>query len=221
MGRSGLFPPAARLVTVRSSGDDLSNLASLPEVEREVVARAVDKRRAEFADARWCARRALAELGARPDTAIPKGPGGMPVWPDGYVGSLTHTRGVRAAVVAPASHLASVGLDAEAAEPVEKAVLDQVALPAEQRRIGELVRGGCPCAGTVLFSAKEATYKCWYPLARRWLGFADAEIDLRADGTFASRILVRPTPVAVIRGRWALREGYVFTSAWVERLRGG
>lgn len=48
MGRSGLFPPAARLVTVRSSGDDLSNLASLPEVEREVVARAVDKRRAEL-----------------------------------------------------------------------------------------------------------------------------------------------------------------------------
>ena len=34
----------------------------------------------------------------------------------------------------------------------------------------------------LLFSAKEAVYKAWYPLAERWLGFEDAliAIDRRA-----------------------------------------
>ena len=50
----------------------------------------------------------------------------------------------------------------------------------------------------ILFCAKEATYKAWFPLTRRWLGFEDAHIifDVNSDGIsgeFVSQILIDPT----------------------------
>ena len=33
----------------------------------------------------------------------------------------------------------------------------------------------------LLFSAKESVYKAWFPLARRWLGFEEADIEIYAD----------------------------------------
>ena len=70
-------------------------------------------------------------------------------------------------------------------------------------------------ADRLLFCAKEATYKAWYPLTGRWLGFEDADIDLRPDGTFVSYILVRPTPVHFIEGHWTVENGYVIATAVV------
>ena len=43
----------------------------------------------------------------------------------------------------------------------------------------------------LLFSAKESVYKAWVPLARRWLGFTDAEITINAaDNSFEARLLI-------------------------------
>ena len=74
----------------------------------------------------------------------------------------------------------------------------------------------------ILFCAKEATYKAWYPLTRRWLGFEDAHIvfDVDADGRsgdFVSRILIDPTavsgePLTELRGRWSVRDGLALTA---------
>jgi len=74
----------------------------------------------------------------------------------------------------------------------------------------------------ILFCAKEATYKAWYPLTRRWLGFEDARImfDVEPDGTtgeFVSQILIDSTalsgpPLTALRGRWSVRDGLVLTA---------
>ena len=53
----------------------------------------------------------------------------------------------------------------------------------------------------ILFCAKEATYKAWYPLTRRWLGFEDAHIVFDVDagrhlGAFVSRILIDPAALS-------------------------
>ena len=62
----------------------------------------------------------------------------------------------------------------------------------------------------ILFCAKEATYKAWYPVTRRWLGFEDAHIVFDVDegataGGFESRILIDPAalsgpPLTTLRG---------------------
>jgi 4'-phosphopantetheinyl transferase EntD len=73
----------------------------------------------------------------------------------------------------------------------------------------------------LLFSAKEATYKAWFPLTRRWLGFEDADITSSpADGIFQVRLLVTPpevggdAPTSFV-GRWMARDGLILTAITV------
>ncbi|HEY7054207.1 MAG TPA: 4'-phosphopantetheinyl transferase [Mycobacterium sp.] len=197
---------------------DPPDLAPLPE-EEPLIARSVAKRRNEFITARHCARVALGELGF-PPAPILKGDKGEPCWPDGVVGSLTHCEGYRGAVVGRAASVRSVGIDAEPHAVLPDGVLDAVSLPAERRELAE-----SPVElhwDRILFCAKEATYKAWYPLTRRWLGFEDAHIAFDVDSTgiageFVSRILIDPAalsgpPLTSLRGRWTVRDGLVLTA---------
>lgn len=214
-----LFPPEARCVFYRTGSGrgavDLTRYEDLHPDERNEVSAAVDVRKGEFGDARWCAHEALRELGVEVAGAILRGERGMPLWPDGFTGSLTHTDGLRAAVAASTRHVHSMGLDAEPAEPLPDGVLRSIASSTEREMVEQMQAKGYPWADRLLFSAKESTYKCWYPMTRRWLDFDEAEIELRPDGTFTSQLLARPAPVPVFEGRWVQRCGYVVTSTYV------
>lgn len=221
--RQRLFPPAAELVWMRvpiAAPDEvrLGHYRQLPLQEQRIVADSVIGRRAEFGDARWCAHHALARFGVPPRFPILRGAGGMPMWPRGLCGAITHTSGMRAAVVARKRDIASVGLDIERATPLSEGVVREISLPSERdrmRRLAEKVTA--PAA--LLFSAKEAVYKAWFPLTHRWLDFDEAEIDLRLDGTLVAYPLVRPTPVDLIRGQWREVDGYVMVSTYVSYRR--
>ena len=197
---------------------DPPDLKPLPD-EEPLIERSVAKRRNEFVTVRHCARLALGEIGV-PPAPILKGDKGEPCWPDGVVGSLTHCEGFRAAVVGRASEVRSVGIDAEPHGVLPNGVLDAVSLPAERRELAAM-----PDElhwDRILFCAKEATYKAWYPLTRRWLGFEDAHIvfDVNSDGIsgeFVSQILIDPTalsgpPLTALRGRWSVRERLALTA---------
>jgi 4'-phosphopantetheinyl transferase EntD len=197
--------------------DDPDDLQLYPE-EQAVLQKAVASRRIEFSTARWCARQALAKLGLPPAPILP-GLRGAPGWPSGVVGSMTHCAGYRAAALAHSREVATIGIDAEPHTALPDGVGDVIASHAEQRALAELA-GAAPEVfwDKLLFSAKEATYKAWFPLTQRWLGFNDAVIRINAaDGTFTARLLV-PGPVLGGRqltefsGRWLARDGLVITS---------
>lgn len=197
--------------------DDPPGLVPLPD-EEPLIARSVDKRRSEFITARYCARLALEQLGV-PPAPILKGEKGEPSWPDGIVGSLTHTAGFRGAVVARVSDVRSVGIDAEPHGVLPDGVLDAVSLPEERTALADLPHD--LHWDRILFCAKEATYKVWFPLTRRWLGFEDAHITFDVDdsgdaGGFVSEILIDPAalsgpPLTTLHGRWSVRNGLVLT----------
>jgi 4'-phosphopantetheinyl transferase EntD len=197
---------------------DPPELVPLPE-EEPLIARAVAKRRGEFVTVRHCARQALGELGL-PPVPILKGDKGEPCWPDGVVGSLTHCTGFRGAVVGRKVDVRSVGIDAEPHDVLPKGVLDAVSLPRERVELATLPAG--LHWDRILFCAKEATYKAWFPLTHRWLGFEDAHITFAVDGagdtgTFESRILIDPAaesgaPLTVLTGRWSVRSGLALTA---------
>ena len=211
-----LFPPEARCVFfLTDDAGDLTRYDDLHPAERQEVKAAVDVRKGEFGDARWCAHEALRELGVESAGAILRGERGMPLWPEGYTGSLTHTDGLRAAVAASTRHVHSMGLDAEPAEALPDGVLRSIASDTEIAMVERMRANGQTWADRLLFCAKEATYKCWFPMTRRWLDFDEAEIELRADGTFISRLLARPAPVPLFEGRWVVRGGYVIASTYV------
>ena len=197
---------------------DPTDLAPLPE-EEPLIARSVAKRRNEFVTVRYCARQALGDLGL-PPVPILKGDKGEPCWPDGVVGSLTHCEGFRGAVVGRTADVRSVGIDAEPHAVLPRGVLDAISLPAERSELAALPGGAH--WDRILFCAKEATYKTWFPLTHRWLGFEDAHITFTVDGSgsaggFESRILVAPQaesgpPLTSLSGRWSVNDGLVLTA---------
>ena len=212
-----VLPDSADLVYAEMY-DDPSHLAALP-AEEPLIARSVAKRRNEFITVRHCARVALAQLGV-PPSPILKGEKGEPHWPDGVVGSLTHCEGYRGAVVGRSIAVRSVGIDAEPHGVLPKGVLDAISLPVERTEISAL-----PAElhwDRILFCAKEATYKTWFPLTQRWLGFEDAHITFTvgSDGTtgdFVSRILIDPAalsgpPLIELAGRWSVAGGLALTA---------
>jgi 4'-phosphopantetheinyl transferase EntD len=196
---------------------DPPGLVLFPE-EEALVARAVDKRRREFTTARACARTALAALGVASTSILP-GEQGAPRWPPGIVGSITHCAGYRAAAVARACDVLTMGLDAEPDEVLPGGVLEVVSLPRERERLRSLAAAEPGISwDRLLFCAKEATYKAWFPLTQCWLGFEDADITISAtDGSFEARLLVPgPTvsgaPLAAFTGRWLARDGLILTA---------
>ncbi|MFJ9418780.1 4'-phosphopantetheinyl transferase [Streptomyces sp. NPDC101227] len=192
--------------------------AMFPE-ERALVAGAVPQRQLEFGTVRRCARTALSELGIDPAPILP-GPGRAPRWPDGIVGAMTHCAGYRAAAVARARDIVTLGLDAEPNKPIDDpGVIDLVTLPGERTQLPRLAALEPDVAwDRLMFSAKESVYKAWYPLTGRWLGFEDAHITLDpTDATFTARLLV-PGPVVAgtaveeFSGRWMVGAGLVMTA---------
>ena len=97
-----------------------------------------------------------------------------PHWPAGYVGSITHSRNWIVAAAAQSGDLASIGIDSEPiATPEQAALLKQDIGHATEWQLLEAIGLSLPVAFTLLFSAKEAFYKCWYPLKQRFLDFPD------------------------------------------------
>ena len=220
-------------VVVEEAFSDPPEVTLFP-AEEELVRNSVAVRRREFGTVRHCARRALGTLGVAP-APILKGERGAPLWPEGVVGSMTHCTGYRAAAVAHRTEVLTVGMDAEPHALLPDGVLETVALVTEQQRTHELRAADAGiCWDRLLFSAKESVYKAWFPLTRRWLGFEEADIVLRPDGTFVAELLVseeklemRPDAVPTgasgsaavpreLRGRWLVADGLLATAIVIE-----
>ncbi|MEV0027758.1 4'-phosphopantetheinyl transferase Npt [Nocardia sp. NPDC050793] len=191
--------------------------------EEHLIAKSVEKRRRDFIGARHCARLALEQLG-EPPVAIGKGERGMPMFPRGIVGSLTHCDGYRAAALAHKMRFRSVGIDAEPHGALPDGVLDSVSLAAERDWLRDT--DSRLHLDRLLFCAKEATYKAWFPLTTRWLGFEEAHItftveenaDGTGSGTFHSQLLVPGQtndgglPLTSFDGRWMIADGLILTA---------
>ncbi|MCM2426998.1 4'-phosphopantetheinyl transferase family protein [Streptomyces sp. RKAG337] len=223
----GLLP--VRVAVAEVFGDP-PHTELFPE-EHAVVAGALDARRREFAGVRRCARTAMARLGMPPVPILPRGEGPgwaryAPCWPDGTVGSMTHCKGYRAAAVAGAADVASVGIDAEPHAPLPEGLHDVVTLPEERRTLTRLAAAHPGVAWErVVFSAKESVFKAWYPLTGRWLGFHDCVVTPDPDReTFTATLRIPGPVVSGVRvgrftGRWRILEhddgGWVGTAVTV------
>ncbi|MFI6761848.1 4'-phosphopantetheinyl transferase [Micromonospora sp. NPDC050417] len=211
-------------VSVMEAFDDNVPAPLFPE-EAALVANAVVKRRQEFATARRCAREAMAGLGLAP-VALLSGPNREPRWPDGVVGSITHCDGYRAAAVARNTELLTVGIDAEPNQTLPSGVSETVALPEEMGQLAELTSAESSVHwDRLLFCAKEAVYKAWFPLARRWLDFHEARVEIEPyAGTFTATLLVPGpvvdgTPLTGFTGRWLADRGLLLAAIVVPVTR--
>lgn len=201
-------------VVPRHAAPRLDDQGLYPE-ELAYVAQAVPKRRAEFATVRRCAREALAELCIPPIPFVPQELG-APRWPDGVIGTMSHGVDVCAAVVGRTLDVRSIGLDIEGSSPFDATLETSVCTLGERRACA---RFGVDHLAMVklLFSAKEAFYKCQFPLTGKILDFLDVEIELDVEEASFRVVGVAHSevPEAIWKpmvGRFAYGDGRVFTA---------
>lgn len=209
-GLSDLFPEG--VVVEVGSPDD--HEAPLLPGEETAVQNAVAKRRREFRAGRAVARRALARLGVADAPLVP-GPDRAPQWPDGFVGSITHCLGFVGAAVARVDVVRAIGLDAEPVKGHEPGVVRLVCTPRELDRWREY-RGRD--WESLVFSAKEAVFKCLNPLTGVWLDFQDVALEFEANARFrvdwcTHRALA--DVVKLLSGRYLWEDGRWVTGAVV------
>lgn len=146
-----------------------------------------DKRLSDFSTGRYCAKKALEELGLF-DVIIPIGKDREPIWPDGIVGSISHCDSMVGSIVALKENYNSIGLDIEEIGKVGEELWDLLFTAKEIEFLYSLSVDDLVQFSTILFSMKEAFYKMQFPLTETFLDFKDVEIEVN-DGRFYLKIL--------------------------------
>lgn len=100
-----------------------------------------------------------------------------PIWPSGFCGSISHSDHWCWVAVASHKKITSIGLDTETITDCQTAeqLKSQIGSEPEWELLEELELGP-ELTFTLLFSAKEAFYKCWYPTNQQYFDFRDAEL---------------------------------------------
>jgi 4'-phosphopantetheinyl transferase EntD len=216
----GLLAPGI----VTAMGDPRADWPGPLPGEEEALARASAMRRREFLSGRALARRAMQDLG-RPPSPIPAASDRTPVWPPGLTGSISHCADLCAAAMArTADGFLSIGIDIETAEPLERSLWPEICTPAERERLARQPGDEAGALAKLMFSAKEAAYKCQYPLSRQLFDFQVFEIELDlAAGTFGARFAIDVAPFRrgdALQGRFRTTAGHVATATSLRRLPG-
>lgn len=165
---TGLFSKASALACYFEAGQDFG--LELPSA----LAGAVAKRQSEFLAGRWCVRQLYLAQGL--ELELPSYQDHQPpLWPAGWCGSISHTRGFAAAALGSSQQLISLGLDAEYLMEAETASRVRAAIlhPQEESLLQSddwLIRL------TLIFSFKESLYKALNPLLKRFIGFQEVAI---------------------------------------------
>jgi 4'-phosphopantetheinyl transferase EntD len=180
--------------------------------ELVLVRNATEKRRRQFIAGRLSAKAAIRALGIEPRPVLWDA-ARAPLWPAGVVGSITHCEGFCGAVVAPRSTYAGIGIDAECRGHVDRQLWPQIMTAAELRQLERLSDQQAREMGTIIFSAKEAFYKCQYQVTAQWLDFQDVEIFIADDG-FRVRLTKQVLALGqrtLFKGRFRLHGEHAFT----------
>ncbi|WP_199262737.1 4'-phosphopantetheinyl transferase family protein [Paracoccus binzhouensis] len=172
----------------------------LPE-EAKAIARAVPKRRREFALGRMALRAAIRQAGhdLPADRPIPVRPDRRPDLPPGIRASLSHGGDYCIAIAAPPGG-ASIGIDLEPCDRALPEGLAETIMPFRLNGAGDAL---------LAFCAKEAMFKAQYPLTGRMLDFREVPVVVGAE-RFRACMGDR-----LIGGRWGQAAGYwLAVSLW-------
>ena len=160
------------------------SLLPTPLILPEHLSAAVAKRQRDYLAGRACAQFLYAKyrvpwdgLLTYPDTHPQRG---APQWPEGFVGSISHSKDLAVACMYPGHEVRSVGLDTESIMSPARAeqLRSQILHPREDWV-------SSPLELTLVFSLKESIYKALHPLLQRFIGFQEVWVQQPQCPTFA------------------------------------
>ncbi|MHC8300091.1 4'-phosphopantetheinyl transferase family protein [Pseudomonas sp. ZS1P83] len=139
------------------------------------IVRAVPRRQAEYLAGRWLSRQMWAKRNLAP-VQVHSGAHRQPIWPSGWVGSISHTSTIAVSCLAKSCEVGLLGLDLEnwlapeVADRISATIVDRQ----EAHYLGML--GPFEHMLTLAFSAKESLFKAVYPQVGRYFDFDAARL---------------------------------------------
>lgn len=156
------------------------------------IQRSVAKRQTEYLAGRLCAREAMRRLDGRVQVPL-IGEDRAPIWPEDVCGSITHSTGWAAAIVANKQHWRGLGMDMENLLAHDRAarLAREIMLPDELERMAAGPEHRIAQRVTLTFSLKESLFKALYPLVLKRFYFHDAELlEWSDDGSARMRLKI-------------------------------
>jgi len=141
----------------------------------EEIKNSVIKRRAEFFAGRLCANKAMNFLGVL-NKQVAISPTRAPLWPDGLMGSISHTGNYAIAIVASVDKVSLIGVDMEMRHPEVFLCISDQFTSAQERFFLQKKEIPYDLALLITFSAKESLYKALWPEVNSFFDFSAAEI---------------------------------------------
>ena len=206
-----LFPDCVATACCRIADAD----GSIAPVEYSSMNHAVEARQQEFSAGRMCARQALKHLGVFAGP-LHKLPNRSISWPEGIIGTVSHNEIWCGAAVARRCDMAGIGLDMETVTRIGEKLWRRILTTEERTWLDLQPAAESQQWAALIFSAKEAAYKCIAALVPRRIGFMDAVIvpELQ-EGAFAVHLkgsIAGDLPQGLqLQGRFFFFAGAVFT----------
>jgi 4'-phosphopantetheinyl transferase EntD len=138
------------------------------------------QRKREFRVGRACAREALSRFGWAGWPLLPDA-SRAPVWPDGMVGSITHSMDYCAVAVGRRRAWAGIGIDAEAIGRVQETIAPLVCMKDELFALDKCSADRRHALLALLFSAKESVFKAVFPRTSVVFDFTNIGINIEPD----------------------------------------
>jgi 4'-phosphopantetheinyl transferase EntD len=184
-----------------------------PDEVRDAATVKHPSRKEEFLLGRAASHQALLRLGIERTIAIRKGSFGEPLWPEGFVGSITHCQPWTVAAVARQEQVLAIGIDLVSMERIRvEDVRGVICRPPEL----DWIANGNPVERlTIMFAVKEAIFKAAHPSCHRFFDFLDVELVSdpsanRCAGTLQVDLSERYAKGYRFLVRYSLKGEYVF-----------
>ncbi|MCF2902077.1 4'-phosphopantetheinyl transferase superfamily protein [Pseudoalteromonas sp. OFAV1] len=138
----------------------------------DTIVQSVPDRQAEFLAGRICAKKCL-NIKSELANQVLIGINREPIWPNGVFGSISHSGDLAVSVV---NNDFSVGIDIESIidKKVSTDIQDIVSTKDEVELFKDTLSEDHSIS--IIFSMKEAIYKCLYPYVKKFFDFKDASI---------------------------------------------
>ncbi len=189
----GWLPAATALAIEPIGAADVESRAASAGIRAQIDCR-IHNRRMEHLAGRLAALAALRSAGS--DDAIVGSRDGVPVWPSGFCGSISHSAGLAVSVAARKGDWRSLGIDIETRISASRARILRKAMRDDEFAAAQALTD--PWAWTRAWAAKEAAFKClsalgadmaFEALVPSWTGSARGELHASVGGAAIRLVL--------------------------------
>lgn len=170
------------------------------------------KRLSQFSAGRYLAKKVLSVLDIESDS-ISKSPSGAPEWPQGIVGSISHTDSYCLCAIANQPTVRSLGIDLERTGQLS---IEDAHLFMSDNELNEIKSANNPSLMlTVAFSIRESVYKCLNPIYNKWIDYTDAKVEFHkySDANKLDVNVKGYENLALLKCRYTIIDDMVITSA--------